>query len=267
MWVKKKVDTLVSLATLVAHLATHQTTLKLCTVAAHHCYFPALNPHPLILTSTSMLCHSLFSCCVSVQQYFHIWSFLIGWYLVVHFRRFPPCSALASPSLPFRRSTRRGQTACLMRPWTQAAAARRSWMKGGPGRARRFPRDLRHNFLSRPASSWLWRPALYSLHYKPYLNLQRRWSSLTQWVTKAVMSQPNRSPNRWLGNPEPIKSIVDVLCSAGPCFLGRRGQFWSVRGRYTTKTEPGGLRQSPAGEHDRLFNGSHSQQCCPIWPR
>lgn len=72
--------------------------------------------------------------------------------------------------------------------WPQAAAARRSWMKGGPGRALRFHRDLRHNFLSRPASSWLWRPALFSLLYKPYLSLQRRWSSLTQWVTKAVMS-------------------------------------------------------------------------------
>lgn len=226
---------------------------------------------PLILTSTSMLFHFLFSCCVSVQQNFHIWSFLIRWSLIVcflHKMPFSPYSALASPSLPFRRSTRRGQTACPMMHWTLAAAARRSWMKGGPGRALRFHRDRRHNFLSRPASSWLWRPALYSLLYKPYLNLQRRWSSLTQWVTKAVMSQPNHSPHRWLGNPEYIKSIVDVFCSAGPCFLGRRGQFWCLWECYTTETEPGGLCQSPAGEHNRLFNGSHSQQQrCPLWPR
>lgn len=33
---KKKIDTHVSLATIVAHLAAHQTTLKLCTVAARH---------------------------------------------------------------------------------------------------------------------------------------------------------------------------------------------------------------------------------------
>lgn len=46
MWVKKKkqIGPHVSLATLVAHLATHQTTLKLCPVAAGHKHFVALYP-------------------------------------------------------------------------------------------------------------------------------------------------------------------------------------------------------------------------------
>lgn len=142
------------------------------------------------------------------------------WYLVRHFLRINLLLLIFSSPISLfalRKSTQRGQTACQMMRWPQAAPARESWMKGSSGRALRFRRDLHHNLPSRPASSWLRRPALCCQHYKPYLSLQRQWSSLTQWV-----AAQSKSLTRNAGY---IKSTVDVLCSAGPCFLGRRGQF------------------------------------------
>lgn len=43
------------------------------------------------------------------------------------------------------------------------------------------------------------------------------------------VSTKSRDQSKWLArNLEYIKSSVDVLCSAGPRFLGRRGQFYRV---------------------------------------
>lgn len=150
------------------------------------------------------------------------------WYLVPHFLRINLLWLIFSSPISLfalRKTTRRGQTACQMMHWPQAAPARGSWMKGGSGRAPRFHRDLHHNLLSRPASSWLRRPALCCQHYKPYLSLQRQWSSLTQWVKKAAEGQMAAQSKSLTRNAGYIKSTVDVLCSAGPRFLGRRGQF------------------------------------------
>lgn len=165
---------------------------------------------PLILPSTSILCLFLFSRFVSAKQHFHILSFLVMRHLVLLFSLHNSAFAIFSSPLWFlalRKSTRRGRTACQMVRWPRAAPALGSWMKGSPGRALSFHRDLHHNLLSRPASSWLRRPALYSLHYKPYLSLQRPWSSLTQWVTKAVTSQMLLSPYRW----QEILNMLNLL--------------------------------------------------------